>query len=590
MRDRLRQVLIPQPARYIIIAHSLGSVIAYDVLRENKQGVNALLLLTIGSPLGIEEVRDHLAKPLTVPDSIAAWSNFYDRFDPIALDQDLKDEYPDSGGQGRSVVDRRVINLHSLHLAGFNPHSATGYLGTAPVRERVRSVLGVAFSSPITKFVIARDLASDMAEPSIRHQVLIEIKTGLTGTNLQEKTATLVKEVSSIVSDKGAAQIDPLRRYVAAQLTANEAYRLSVKYKDLNIERIWKNSAKAALLDVSTHTVQAYTAQRGYLAVGDEINWAVLDTGANAEHPHFQTFNNIVEQWDCTRVGPPAKQWPPTNEETGAQARSTFVLDGNGHGTHVAGIIAGTGQPPDQKYYAMAPKTKLHVYRVLDQDGRGNDAWIIKALDHIAGTNESSPELLIHGINLSLGGAFDATVFGCGYSPICRELRRLWQMGVVVCVAAGNEGKLTVMTTDGQQDLNLDLSIGDPANLEEAIAVGSVDREQPHMYGISYFSSRGPTADGRAKPDLVAPGEHITSCNYRFAEPGQSAYMALSGTSMACPHVSGIIAGFLSVRREFIGHPDQVKEILLKNCTDLKRNVYHQGAGLPNLTRMLMAT
>jgi hypothetical protein len=59
---------------------------------------------------------------------------------------------------------------------------------------------------------------------------------------------------------------------------------------------------------------------------------------------------------------------------------------------------------------------------------------------------------------------------------------------------------------------------------------------------------------------------------------------------MGCPHVSGILAAFLSVRREFIGHPDQVKEILLKNCTDLKRNVYHQGTELPNLVRMLMNT
>jgi len=143
-------------------------------------------------------------------------------------------------------------------------------------------------------------------------------------------------------------------------------------------------------------------------------------------------------------------------------------------------------------------------------------------------------------------------------------------------------------TLNGEEKLNLDLSIGDPANVEEAIAVGSVHKEQPHIYGISYFSSRGPTADGRLKPDLVAPGERILSCDARFdAKRPETHYVPMSGTSMACPHVSGIVAAFLSVRREYIGYPDKVKEILLAHCADLKRDRYHQGAGMPNLVRML---
>lgn len=162
---------------------------------------------------------------------------------------------------------------------------------------------------------------------------------------------------------------------------------------------------------------------------------------------------------------------------------------------------------------------------------------------------------------------------------------------MAVCIAAGNERRLIIDTAEGEQKLNLDLSIGDPANLEEAIAVGSVHRDSPHMYGISFFSSRGPTADGRPKPDVVAPGEKIVSCRAQ-ATLGDSTthYIAMSGTSMACPHVSGIIAAFLSVRREFIGHPDRVKEILMRNTTDLGRDRYHQGAGMPNLVKMLVAT
>jgi hypothetical protein len=113
---------------------------------------------------------------------------------------------------------------------------------------------------------------------------------------------------------------------------------------------------------------------------------------------------------------------------------------------------------------------------------------------------------------LSLGGPFDPIVFDCGHSPICRELRRLWRQGIVICIAAGNEGRLVIEVVDGMKELNLKLSLGGPDNLEEAIAVGSVHKESPHLYDISYFSSRGPTADGRAKPDVVAPGEKILSC------------------------------------------------------------------------------
>ncbi|MGH9464759.1 MAG: S8 family serine peptidase, partial [Thermoanaerobaculia bacterium] len=129
--------------------------------------------------------------------------------------------------------------------------------------------------------------------------------------------------------------------------------------------------------------------------------------------------------------------------------------------------------------------------------------------------------------------------------------------------------------------------------LEEAIAVGSVHKEKPHTYGISYFSSRGPTADGRQKPDCVAPGERILSVR-NDAPPGAQTiaelYVEMSGTSMAAPHVSGVLAAYLSVRTEFQGNPDTVKRILLDNCTDLARDRPMQGAGLPNLVKMLVTT
>jgi len=230
---------------------------------------------------------------------------------------------------------------------------------------------------------------------------------------------------------------------------------------------------------------------------------------------------------------------------------------------------------------------------VLKDSGEGEDAFIIKALDKVAEINEKAGRLAIHGLNLSLGGAFDPMSYNCGHTPLCQELRRLWNQGVLVCIAAGNEGYAVLEGADGPIQSNMDLSIGDPANLEEGIAVGSVHKLNPHTYGVSYFSSRGPTADGRMKPDLVAPGERILSAAHTApvdATAEKDLYVEMSGTSQAVAHVSGLLAGFLSVRQEFAGYPSRVKATLLDHATDLGRDRYIQGRGLPNLAKMLLNT
>jgi serine protease AprX len=113
---------------------------------------------------------------------------------------------------------------------------------------------------------------------------------------------------------------------------------------------------------------------------------------------------------------------------------------------------------------------------------------------------------------------------------------------------------------------------------------------------VSYFSSKGPTGDGRLKPDVVAPGEKIVSCaaglaraDFRRETKQDCNYIEDSGTSMAAPHVSGLIAAFLSIRREFVGQPDKVKEIFLSTASDLGRERYFQGHGLVDLMRAIQA-
>jgi subtilisin family serine protease len=594
MEDTLRQRIAAGGGPFIVVAHSQGSMIAYDVLRTLKrEDADVRLFLTIGSPLGMDEVQDVLKEvggPLVVPECVARWVNVAERLDPVALDPELKGEFARSR-RGVDVEDVAVRNLDWQ----TNPHSSTGYLATEAVRTLVRQVAGSAFTQVIARAIIVRDLVRDIenGHAEQRFPTLIQLDVPddePQDTSIDERRDRLKGRIEELAARRAAPpellRLQVMRRFLSADLTREDIETLRTEFRQLQIQRIWKNLSKRALIAQSAAIVQARPAQAGYGAKGRGITWAVLDTGIAARHPHFRRAdgkNTVLEQWDCTLAGAPVLHRP---------GQAGFdTLDGNGHGTHVAAIIA--GGVAGSEYAAMAPEAQLIGFKVLTDSGDGEDAFIIKALDRIAEINEKAGRLVIHGINLSLGGAFDPMSYNCGHTPLCQELRRLWNQGVLVCVAAGNEGYAVLEGADGPIQSNMDLSIGDPANLEEGITVGSVHKTNPHTYGVSYFSSRGPTADGRMKPDLVAPGERILSAAHTAAANAtaeKDLYVEMSGTSQATPHVSGLLAGFLSVRREFIGYPTRVKQILLANCTDLERDPYIQGKGMPNLVKMLLNT
>jgi serine protease AprX len=372
------------------------------------------------------------------------------------------------------------------------------------------------------------------------------------------------------------------------------------------IYRIWPDFEVTALINKSIATVKADAARNAFGAIGDGIVWAVMDSGIDKDHPHFKEHGNIEENSrfhrDFTIPGGPGN---PFNDE-------------NGHGTHVGGIIAGEQIAKDCQTFraiyrfrnetgeitpgvldlktisGMAPKCKLVSLKVLDANGRGAVSNLIAAIAHIQEINGYGRRLLIHGVNLSVGYNFEPEWFACGQSPICVEVDRLVKSGVVVVIAAGNTGYGVLNSSMGATKACMDLTINDPGNADLAITVGSTHRDMPHVYGVSYFSSKGPTGDGRLKPDLVAPGEKIISCatgklKKEGAQDQPCEYVETSGTSMAAPHVSGVIAAFLSVRREFIGQPEKVKEIFVSTATDLKRERYFQGSGLVDLMRAIQS-
>jgi subtilisin family serine protease len=256
---------------------------------------------------------------------------------------------------------------------------------------------------------------------------------------------------------------------------------------------------------------------------------------------------------------------------------------GSDHGTHVAGILAGNRISDDDDRIGMCPDLNLIDLRVLDDAGRGDEFAIVAALQFIRYLNATADQPVIHGVNLSLSVIHDVENFACGRTPICEECERLVASGVVVVAAAGNRGFERVLTSAGELDAYRGISITDPGNAESVITVGATHRFQPHTYGVSYFSSRGPTGDGRMKPDVLAPGERITSALH------DEEFGAKDGTSMAAPHVSGVAAMLMARHREFLGQPERVKRIIMKTATDLGRERYFQGAGMVDALRALQA-
>jgi subtilisin family serine protease len=276
------------------------------------------------------------------------------------------------------------------------------------------------------------------------------------------------------------------------------------------------------------------------------------------------------------------------------------------HGTMVAGILAadwrkepadetanpqanpglqkGSNKPWTVYMQGICPDIRLYDFRVIGEGDDAGEFEVLAALQLIRHLNEQTDRRQIHGANLSLSTEHDVTSFACGSTLVCQECDRTWASGVVLVAAAGNRGHQHYMIA-GDHELGgyHAMSITDPGNAEGVITVGATHRAQPHQYGVSYFSSRGPTGDGRRKPDLVAPGEKVTG---PVPDRGQTTD---DGTSFAAPHVSGAAAMLMARHAELIGRPQRIKEILCATATDLGRERYFQGAGMLDILRALQS-
>ena len=495
-----------------------------------------------------------------------------------------------------------------------------------PVAGVIAPALRTEFEAPPPKPDVQSALESVVAEP----QLAIMVELNLRFDEGPAAAFDRLKQLWKLVDSDG----DPYRladEYATGQLTAKQieglvaADAVALNWPDRAIYRIWPDFEVRQQIDYSSVTIKAEAAQRSFNSYGEGIVWAIVDSGIDEHHPHFAGNHTLSHD----SVSALHRVFTGTSEPI----RDGALSDELGHGTHVAGIVAGglemwssdtkqvvvteerynaaapkrpTFEPREVRDVArlagMAPLARLVSLKVLGAKGSetARVGRVIQALAYVRGVNATSDKLpRIHGVNLSLGYDFDAQWFACGRSPLCLEVDKLVRTGVVVVVAAGNSGYGTISPTfESPSRFSVGMTINDPGNAQRAITVGSTHRDSPHTFGVSYFSSRGPTGDGRRKPDLVAPGERIASAAagelreqvlLTPAQANAAVYVESSGTSMAAPHVSGAIAAFLSVRREFIGDPDAVKRVFVDAATPLGRDADFEGGGLVDLMRALQA-
>ncbi|HSR50024.1 MAG TPA: S8 family peptidase [Acidobacteriota bacterium] len=402
------------------------------------------------------------------------------------------------------------------------------------------------------------------------------------------------------------------------------------------IHLVSRNRPSNLAVDRSCLAVKADAARRLFKVDCSKINWAVIDSGIDARHQAFLEdpskakdndtseeylqWTRVKATYDFTRVRDlldpdilESSNRPDyltelleegedeLSEQLGELKRRLLFgrpvdwslledflrvphIQGqyrepkSEHGTHVAGILGAAG-----KMEGVCPDIRLYDLRVVRPGGDNDEFSVLAALQFVQHLNERKDFFAIHGANISLSITHAVENYACGRTPVCNECANLVNSGVVVVAAAGNQGYLRYRTEEGESVSGYrTVSITDPGNAAAVITVGATHRSNPHSYGVSFFSSRGPTGDGRCKPDLVAPGEKINA-------PVPNGKACKDGTSMAAPHVSGAAAMLMARHREFVGRPAEIKDILCRTATDLGRERYFQGAGMLDVLRALQS-
>ena len=332
------------------------------------------------------------------------------------------------------------------------------------------------------------------------------------------------------------------RKSVIVELAKRDDVEKIIENKVIKVEKPEKNeiirmsrSAYDIHIPWNLEAINAYKAQRYTKDCNNEVVVGIIDSGVDSTH------SAISKNYRGNDSSLAAYSW--YNTITGKDGSQEKPYDDRGHGTHVCGTILGS---KENALLGVAPKAKWIGVKVFDQDGETNNVKLLKAGQWIMAPN-GDPTKAPKVVNNSWGGNSNDGFF--------QDIVKKWrEAGIFPVFSAGNVGPFN----DGGDD-----SIGTPGAYPESYAVGAI-RKDEH---IAKFSLRGKsTYTNKIKPDIVAPGVNILSCI-----PGEK-YTIYTGTSMAAPHVTGVIALMLQVNPNLT--VDQIENILNETALPLKDEYY----------------
>lgn len=313
------------------------------------------------------------------------------------------------------------------------------------------------------------------------------------------------------------------------------------------LHTLFKNKSVEYVASQSVITTQSYISKKimnvdcfyDQNLFGKGINIAIIDTGVRNHIDFLYPQNRIILFKNFL------------NKD------SLKILDDNGHGTFVAGLIASNGIASGKKYCGIAPKSNIIMLKALDKDGQSTSVEMLEAMQWIF---DNKDNYKIDIVCMSFGANPTSR-----NDPLMKGAERLWDSGIVVVAAAGNSGP--------QRS-----TIKSPAISRKIITVGSMDDKRQDDNGfdsgnfqIAEFSSRGPAFDF-LKPDLIVSGINLTSCGK------DEDYTQMSGTSVSAPLVAGVCALIIEKFNRNIT-PNKVKNILQRNCIPLLRDRNSEGYG-----------
>jgi serine protease AprX len=450
-----------------------------------------------------------------------------------------------------------------------------------------RSLVAAAACAAFLLLSPAGAFASSHADGKVSSEVVKKIQDG--------KADDLVPVIVQTVDDPSVlhlAKVHLKGGVVKARHSSIKGYSASVPASaiedladDPEVERVSLDAPVHAFLDIALKAIRADVAFKDNNGLdGSGVGIALVDTGVQL-HPDLSRANGAPQPIEVEIVG-----------------RERGMQDYYGHGTHVAGILNGSGMMSSgpgafRTFRGLAPGAQLISLRALQPDGSGQTSDVISAIDWVVQHRRARS---IRVLNLSLGHPVYESYLT---DPLCRAVERAVTVGIVVVVSAGNDGRL------GSGFGTID----SPGNDPSVITVGAMDDNRTAARDddvLAPYSAKGPTlVDFVVKPDLVAPGSFLVSLRangswidtahhelvlrageYKTTTDGDrdGDYLMLSGTSLAAPMVAGTAA--LMIQKDPSLRPSDVKTRLMATATKDGLLPFEDGAGYLDVAAALAAT